>query len=155
MAPAAVPRTAGRAGQRRSLRKDAIVPTESPTWSTDTTDVRAVTQALTEAAAAAGYAPSIRNTQPWRWRLSGNMLNLYLGRGRVLEVTDLDARLATLSCGAALNHARISLAGQGWRATVIRLPNPSDPQHLAQLHADGRVQAPVDSLTVLRSQTIR
>jgi nitroreductase len=132
------------------------VPTESPTRSTDTTtDTHAVTQALTEAAAAAGYAPSIRNTQPWRWRLTGNTLNLHLEPGRVPDETDPDTRLATLSCGAALNHARVSLAGQGWRATVIRLPNPSDPQHLAQLHADGRAPTPVDPLTVLRSQTIR
>jgi nitroreductase len=123
---------------------------------TDTnTDARAATRALTEAAAAAGYAPSIRNTQPWRWRLTGNVLNLYLEPGRVLEVSDPGARLATLSCGVALNHARISLAAQGWRASVIRRPDPSDPRHLAELHADGRGPTPVDPPTVLRSQTIR
>jgi hypothetical protein len=130
------------------------VPTESSTCSTDTTDVLAATQALTEAAAAAGYAPSIRNTQPWRWRLADDVLDLYLDRSRVLEVTDPDARLATLSCGAALNHARIRLAAQGWRATVIRVPNPSEPLHLARLHADGRGPSPVEQLTVHRWQSI-
>ena len=29
---------------------------------------RPLTTALAEAAATAGYAPSVHNTQPWRWR---------------------------------------------------------------------------------------
>ena len=29
----------------------------------------ALTTALAEAAATAGYAPSVHNTQPWRWRV--------------------------------------------------------------------------------------
>jgi nitroreductase len=119
------------------------------------TDAPAVTQALTEAATAAGHAPSIHNTQPWRWRLTADKMDLYTEHSRVLEVTDPDTRLATLSCGAALHHARVSLAAQGWRATVTRLPNPADPEHLAQLRIDGPAPTPVEPLTVRRAQTIR
>jgi hypothetical protein len=79
-------------------------------------------------------------------------LDLHLERSRLLGSTDPDARLATLSCGAALHHARVSLAVQGWRANVTRMPDPGDPDHLASLHLSG--EAPVDSLTVRRAQTI-
>jgi nitroreductase len=124
-------------------------PAEAPA------DREAMTRALAEAATAAGYAPSIHNTQPWRWRLTGDTADLYLERSRVLEVTDPDARLAILSCGALLHHARVGLAALGWRATVVRMPNPADPDHLAQLRVDGRGPVPVEALTVRRAQTIR
>jgi hypothetical protein len=85
------------------------------------TDARTAVNALTEAATTAGYAPSYRNTQPWRWRLTGNTLDLHLVRSRILPTSDSDGRLATLSCGAALHHARIAMAAHGWQITVTRM----------------------------------
>ena len=38
-----------------------------------------------------------------------------------------------LSCGAALHHCVIGLAASGWQATVHRLPNPAQLDHLAAL----------------------
>jgi hypothetical protein len=119
---------------------------------THPTDAAAIDHALVEAATAAGYAPSIHNTQPWHWRLTGHTLHLYLERGRVLEVTDPDTRLATLSCGVALHHARIALAAQGWHVTVTRCPDRADPDHLADLHVEGR--APVDTSAALHLRTV-
>jgi hypothetical protein len=97
-----------------------------------------ISDGLAAAAATAGYAPSIHNTQPWLWRTSFDTLDLHLRRDRVLPVTDPDARLATISCGAALHHARTALAAAGWRVTVARLPDATDRDHLARL----RVYAP-------------
>jgi nitroreductase len=132
------------------------VSTDSQTHPTDAQfEAQLVSQALTEAATTAGYAPSIHNTQPWRWRLTADHMDLYAERSRVLEVTDPDTRLATLSCGAALHHARVSLAAQGWRATVLRVPDRVNPDHLAQLRVDGRAPTPVEPLTVRRAQSIR
>jgi nitroreductase len=111
-----------------------------------------LTDGLAEAAGAAGYAPSIHNTQPWQWHLSGNELDLYLERDRALAVTDPDARLATLSCGAALHHARATLAAQGWHATVVRMPDAAHPDHLAHLQVDG--QMPPDPHAVRQVHTI-
>ena len=45
-----------------------------------TTAERPVAAALAEAAATAGYAPSIHNTQPWRWRVLPDRLELYADR---------------------------------------------------------------------------
>jgi hypothetical protein len=44
--------------------------------------------ALASAAAVAGYAPSIHNTQPWRWRVQGSTLELYGETTRQLANTD-------------------------------------------------------------------
>jgi hypothetical protein len=119
---------------------------------THPTDAQAITHALIEAATASGYAPSIHNTQPWRWRLSDHTLDLRLEPSRVLDVTDPDGRLATVSCGAALHHARTSLAAQGWQVTVTRMPQQDDPDHLACVQVKGRV--PVDLPATLHLRTI-
>ncbi|GAA4964301.1 Acg family FMN-binding oxidoreductase [Actinoplanes utahensis] len=119
---------------------------------THPTDPQLATHALTESAAAAGYAPSLHNTQPWRWRLTGTTLELRLAPTRILQVTDPDGRLATVSCGVALHHARVALSAQGWHATVTRMPDDTDSELLARLHLDGR--APVDPASVLHLQTI-
>jgi nitroreductase len=119
---------------------------------THPTDPEVATHALAEAAAAAGYAPSIHNTQPWRWRLTADTLELRLVRDRILLVTDPDGRLATLSCGVAVHHARVALAAQGWHATTIRMPQHGDRDLLARLHVEGR--APVDPASVLHLRSI-
>ncbi|GAB3155605.1 NAD(P)H nitroreductase [Micromonospora sonneratiae] len=98
---------------------------------------RSLTAALTEAATAAGYAPSVHNTQPWRWRVQPDGLELYAVRDRQLAVTDPDGRLLAVSCGTGLHHARVALAAQGWAARVTRLPDPADPDLLARIVVTG------------------
>jgi len=88
---------------------------------------------LAEAARAAGLAPSVHNTQPWRWRVHRDHLDLYADRSRQLDAADPEGRLLTISCGAALHHARIALAAVGWRAEVERFPDPGEPDHLARI----------------------
>ena len=115
-------------------------------------DTRAEARALSTAATMAGHAPSIHNTQPWRWRLTANQLDLYLDHSRGLEVTDPDSRLAVLSCGAALHHALVSLAAAGWHTLLARMPDPAHPDHLAQLRLDHRI--PVTPAAIRHLQTI-
>ena len=122
------------------------------TGSAATQDAGTVSDGLANAAAAAGYAPSIHDTQPWRWRIGSDTLDLYLDRSRVLAVIDPDTRLATLSCGAALHHARTVLAAEGWRVTVARMPDAADQDHLAHLRVDA--PAPADPPAVRHVRTI-
>jgi nitroreductase len=77
-------------------------------------------QALMQAANAARHAPSIHNTQPWRWVVRGDALELYAVAERQLATADPEGRLMLLSCGAALHHARVALDAEGWRYTVER-----------------------------------
>ena len=72
----------------------------------------------------AGRAPSLHNSQPWRWRLDGSIVHLYLDAARQLRATDPDARELVISCGAALHHLQVALAGQGRQVRVRRLPDP-------------------------------
>ncbi|HVK21661.1 MAG TPA: NAD(P)H nitroreductase [Actinokineospora sp.] len=90
----------------------------------DTTTVRAALEL-------AGRAPSVHNSQPWRWRLGESTVHLYADRSRHLPATDPDGRDLLISCGAALHHLRVAFAAFGWRTTVHRLPNPAEPDHLA------------------------
>lgn len=46
-------------------------------------------------------APSVHNTQPWRWRVGSQSLHLYADRGLRLPSTDPDSRDLFLSCGGA------------------------------------------------------
>lgn len=94
-------------------------------------------QALQDAATAAGRAPSVHNTQPWRWVSVPQALELWADRSRQLRVADPDGRLLTMSCGAALQHACLALRAAGWEPAVHRLPDPANPNLLAQVTLTG------------------
>ncbi len=79
-------------------------------------------------------APSVHNSQPWRWRVHGDRLDLFADRERLLAVADPDGRSLVISCGAALHHAAVAARALGWPAEVTRMPDPRDPDHLASLH---------------------
>jgi hypothetical protein len=71
---------------------------------------------------------------------------------RQLLVTDPDGRMLTVSCGAALHHARVALVALGVAATVHRLPIAAEPQLLAVIEPGGAV--PVSAAAMRRYQSI-
>ncbi|WP_137811982.1 Acg family FMN-binding oxidoreductase [Gandjariella thermophila] len=93
---------------------------------------------LASAVALATRAPSLHNTQPWRWRLGRGTLSLYADRGRRLPATDPYGHELLLSCGAALHHLRLALAAAGWAPVVHRIPDRSDPELLATVRCQPR-----------------
>ncbi|GAA2593488.1 NAD(P)H nitroreductase [Dactylosporangium fulvum] len=101
---------------------------------------------LYEAARVACLAPSIENSQPWRWRIRGNALELHADRSRQLTVTDPEGRLMIVSCGAVLHHAIVVLAVLGAAATVERIDDPADPDLLARLTLTGPHQVTADDM---------
>jgi hypothetical protein len=88
---------------------------------------------LAEAALAAVRAPSILNTQPWRWQLGGHTAELWVDRDRQLPGLDPDGRLLLLSCGLALDHALTALRAAGYEGDVRRLPDPLRPDLVAEI----------------------
>jgi hypothetical protein len=91
------------------------------------------------AVADAVHAPSIFNTQPWRWTIDTAGLTLHGDDTRRLAVADPDGSLLVLSCGTALHHARVSLAAQGWVVEIDRLPGGGDLV-LARIRVRGRIE---------------
>jgi nitroreductase len=89
-------------------------------------------------------APSIHNSQPWRWRVGRQSLNLYADRGRHLPNADPDSRDLLVSCGASLNHCVIGLAALGWHAKVHRFPDSDDVDHVAVIELHRYPAAEVD-----------
>jgi hypothetical protein len=81
-------------------------------------------------------APSLHNSQPWRWQLAAHSVHLRADPTRILPATDPTGRQMVISCGAALHHARVAFAALGWNAIIHRLPNPTDPGHLASIEFD-------------------
>src|ERR1044072_601919 len=116
---------------------------------------RPLAAALAQAAAAAGYAPSIHNTQPWRWRVYADRLRRRAPRSRQLAATDPDTRLLTLSCGTALHHARLALAAEGQTVDVRRLPQPSEPDLLAAIVPTGPQQVTGEAMRLVQAMEVR
>ncbi|GAB7040376.1 MULTISPECIES: nitroreductase family protein [Catenuloplanes] len=119
-----------------------------PTGAVRPVDHGIANETFRRAIVAAGRAPTTDRVQPWRWRVSSGLLDLFIEHGR--EPT---GRRTMISCGAALHHARLTLAAQGWRVTVTRQPDGDTPAHLARLRLDG--PAPVSADTTELAGAIR
>lgn len=79
-------------------------------------------------------APSVHNTQPWRWRInSDDSIELWADRDRQLTVADPDGRNLAISCGAALHHLVVAARAMGMTPEVRLTPSPDDPDLLAHI----------------------
>ena len=97
------------------------------------TRTTADTEIIAKAIQLACRAPSLHNSQPWRWVVGDAAVDLFADHERVLRSADRSGREAIISCGAALDHFRIAMAAAGWKTNVDPFPNPNDRDHLASL----------------------
>ncbi|CNE42193.1 nitroreductase family protein [Mycobacterium tuberculosis] len=86
-----------------------------------------------EAIEDAVWAPSVHNTQPWRFGVRGARISLSADIDRRLDVADPDGREMLISCGAALYTLRSSLCALGYIPGVRLLPDPDRPNLLADV----------------------
>lgn len=114
-------------------------------------DTQGIERILRHAAVMAATAPSIFNTQPWRWQVGGGRLLLWADHDRRLLVADPDGRMLTVSCGVSLHHARTALAASGQEAVVSRLPDPIDPDLLATIDLTGPHEPDPAEITLYRA----
>jgi hypothetical protein len=96
-------------------------------------DTMVDSETIKDAVILACRAPSLHNSQPWRWILEGDRLQLFADPDRVVRRTDRSGREVLISCGVVLDHLRVALAAAGWTANVDRFPNPTDLLHLASI----------------------
>ena len=83
--------------------------------------------------ATAARAPSVHNTQPWRFGVEEPALELHADRSRVLRSSDPTGREMLVSCGAALFGLRLAVRGLGYLPLVQLLPSPADYDLLARV----------------------
>ena len=83
--------------------------------------------------AKAVWAPSVHNTQPWRFTLRGKQISLHADADRRLAVADPGGREMMISCGAALFNVRLALRSLGYIPETCVLPEPGQPTLVARV----------------------
>jgi hypothetical protein len=87
------------------------------------------------AVAAATRAPSMHNTQPWRFRHGADGIDVLADDDRRLAVADPSGWAVRVGCGAAVFNLRLALAVHGYPPQVRLRPEPLDPSLLARVTA--------------------
>jgi len=103
---------------------------------------------ITRALYAATRAPSVHNTQPWRFTVAPALVEVHLDRERLLPVADPDGREARMSCGAAVFNLRAALHAVGWGAVVELVPDRERPDLLAVVRFTGRYSPTSEQLAL-------
>src|SRR5215831_583051 len=89
---------------------------------------------------AAVAAPSIHNSQPWRFVVRPGGVDLYADRSRKLGVVDPRGRELAISLGAALLNLRVAILRHGRMPVTRLLPDTGEPDLVAAV----RLGPPVD-----------
>lgn len=109
-------------------------------------------EVLLHAVETARLAPSIHNTQPWRWRVGADRLELRSDQSRRLRWLDPEEHLLLISCGAAVHHTALALRAKGYLTEVELLPDPDDQQLIARISVLGSM--PPDEQTLRLAEAI-
>jgi nitroreductase len=82
--------------------------------------------------ATAARAPSVHNTQPWRFKATQDAIELYADQRRKLHV-DPVGREMLISCGAALFGLRLAVRSLGYRPVIELFPDRAQLRLLARV----------------------
>jgi nitroreductase len=86
---------------------------------------------------AAVVAPSMHNTQPWRFRFHDRVVEVYRDRERELPAEDPDRRMLFVSLGAAIFNLRVEAAARGYGSQVRQLMDQRRPDLVAVVELGG------------------
>jgi len=84
-------------------------------------------------------APSVHNTQPWRFYQGDHEISIAANNERQLRVADPLGREMMISCGAALFNVRVALRYLGFVPKTRILPDPDLPNLIARVTWDEQV----------------
>ena len=106
---------------------------------------------LKHAVAAAIMAPSAQNTQPWRFRIVEDRMELYADTTRHLTVIDRERRQLLMSCGCALFNARVAVRAMGYADEVTI----GEDDHVATLRLGKRIISSDSDLALMHAIALR
>jgi len=101
--------------------------------------------------ATAGRAPSLHNSQPWRFTTGDGLVELWADRTRWPRFADPSGRELHLSCGAALLTLQVALRSLGREPVVDLLPDPGSPDLLARVGAGAGASVGAPQVALLRA----
>ena len=116
------------------MRTEVIV---SPPWPPEPSAAADASARMAWYSAVARWAPSKHNTQPWRFVVRGQVLEVWADPMRMLPETDPHRRELTISCGAAMHLACVAARAHGYQPNVTMLPDGGGGM-LARLAEVGR-----------------
>jgi nitroreductase len=93
--------------------------------------------AVATVVATAARAPSVHNTQPWRFHVAGEVIELHADLDHLLTQIDPAGRELMISCGAALFGLRLGLRQLGYLPAVEPWPDPAQPWLVARAWPEG------------------
>ena len=82
-------------------------------------------------------APSVLNSQPWRFRVCGNTIEVYLEKKYELEEVDPKGRLQVASCGTLIAHLEKAVLKRGWTPKITFFPRFEEPDLVAFVEMNG------------------
>jgi hypothetical protein len=83
--------------------------------------------------AAAVAAPSMHNTQPWRFEVNGPVIDVFLDGSRSLPAEDPTGRAMRIAAGAATFNLRCAAASIGYSSWFGFVPDAADPDLVARI----------------------
>ncbi|TCM50572.1 hypothetical protein [Kribbella sp. VKM Ac-2568] len=102
----------------------------------------------------AATAPSMHNTQPWRFEVSGRVVDVILDEDRSLPAEDQAGRMILIGLGAATFNLRVAAAMLGHDTTFATRPDPDRPEIVARVFLGVR-QSPMPPLGSLYGELRR
>ena len=104
--------------------------------------------------AAAVHAPSMDNTQPWRFEVAGPVIDVRLDEDLVLPAADPAGRAIRIGLGAAAFNLRVAAAMLGHESAFAVTPDPAEPEVVARIYLSDR-SGPITDLSALYGEISR
>ncbi|MFI7065255.1 Acg family FMN-binding oxidoreductase [Kribbella sp. NPDC050124] len=104
---------------------------------------------------AAVAAPSMHNTQPWRFEVSGHVIDVFLDSSRALPAEDPSGRALRIAAGAATFNLRCAAASMGYHTWLGLMPCPEEEPDLVARIVTEPAGVPDQELSVLYAEIPR